>query len=1601
MMKGWKDKLDGLQKDQRALLLAKLKQSKRKEETQPIRRIERTGDVFPVSASQRPIWFFDQLEPETPIYNIAAKVRLSGALDTGLLHRSLGDTVRRHESLRTVFGTDGQGEPVQRILDKMDVPLEVVCVKDAPPAEQEEAVERMARTAGRAPFRLSTGPLLRLAVVRQSETAHTIIFAAHHIVADYLSIMRIVEETLRHYERCSEGGSGEREGTGDEAELHYIDAAAWQQAALEDVKEKQLAYWREELAGELPILELPAQAARPPVQTYRGRTLRLAMTAELLEQVKAAANDNKATVFMTLMAAYQALLYRYTGEPDIIVGFNTSGRGRGELEQVVGTFAGTLPLRVEVDGGRSFTELLGRVKERMLAAMEHGDVPFNMVADALEAAHDPSRHPVFQTLFNVNKLAAEGTMSGLSFTFELLDTGTSKFDLSLEIYLGENDAVCMFEYNEDLFQEGQISRLAEHYMNLLAAAMNEPGTAISRLPFLTDKERELLLHWNDTYWELPAGETLHSLVAARANEAPDRTAVRCAGRSLTYGELEERANRLASRLLESGLRKGDAVGVCMDRSEQFLVALLAVFKSGGVYVPVDPAYPAERIGHMIAKADMRLAIASDECRDKLPEGAVGIVNPAATAAEKPDAAHSRVANGVKPEDPAYIIFTSGSTGLPKGAGVYHLGMLNHAIAKIKDMEITERDIIGQNASQSFDISVWQFLVPLLTGGQTVVYPDETAGDVVALMNRAEADGLTIIELVPSMLGAFLSMLEDGVIPPPKLAALRYLVLTGEALPAALARRWFLCYPHIPLVNAYGPTECSDDVTHHIMRSAPDESAARIPIGRPVVNTQLHVLDQALAPVPVGVPGEIYVSGRCLGMGYINDDEKTAAAFLPHPYAAEPGERIYRTGDRGYWTDNGELIYLGRIDHQVKMRGFRIELGEIEAAIDSLPDVRHNAVLVVEEETGENSIAAYICQAPSASTGQSPQMVQEQLRSRLPEYMIPAYILFLEELPLTANGKIDRKALPVPERDVPAAKEAALPQTEVEQAIAQIWGDILGVPSIGLRDSFFELGGNSLLATQIVYRMRAEFAVSEELTLRQFFRDATIGSIARFVALREDSPTGGCRESGSESETESAKVKPNGWEPIPSVPQGKLVELSHAQKRFWFHMQYSADEALGMVWAIRLEGPLRTDILLESFRRTALRHDMMRSVVVEVDGIPYLKTEDTRLPELAYYDASGSSREAAMREVEALISSEQARPFAITGEPFFRIALFKLSPDSHILIVNAHHIGADAWSHQVVMDDVSACYNAALQGNEPPLQPVVQYRDFIQWQADRLERGELEEQRIYWERRLSEEVELPSLPLDSLTERERSGLEASPAHKHVIGQPLTGQLRKLASSTGGSLFTIVLAGLNIWLAKRCGSTSITVGSTMFGRVHPDLERVCGLFINPVVLRTDLSGNPSGYEVIEAVTAGAYEAFANQEYTYDLVVRDARLRTGEDKPLFNIVLIGQNNASHGLTLDGIAAKPFGNEQERRGAARLDAPADNSRVKDDLQFSLYESESEIAIDTLYNGDKFYAATIDSFLKEIEYVLSLLADDPAAKLAKMNVESADAAADWDEIFA
>jgi surfactin family lipopeptide synthetase A len=830
-----------------------------------------------------------------------------------------------------------------------------------------------------------------------------------------------------------------------------------------------------------------------------------------------------------------------------------------------------------------------------------------------------------------------------------------------------------------------------------------------------------------------------------------------------------------------------------------------------------------------------------------------------------------------------------------------------------------------------------------------------------------------------MLGTLLQLIESHSIERPSLKRLRYLILTGEALPAALARRWFEHYPNIPLVNAYGPTECSDDVTHHIMTEPPDGSQSMVPIGKPIINTQIYVLDDKLEPVPIGVPGELYVAGRCVGMGYINDPGKTEAAFLPNPFAPGTDELIYRTGDRGYWTENGELIYLGRIDHQVKVHGFRIELGEIEAVLDRMPEVRQSVVLLVETEPGEPSLAAYLCTEKHHEL--SPSVVREALKERLPHYMVPSHVVMMEQFPLTPNGKIDRKALPIP--DMTNVK--TLPETEEERAIAAIWSELLGISPIGTDDNFFDLGGNSLLATQIVYRMRAEFEMDDKLTLREFFRDATIAKLAGYV-----------RKTVGPSDRAAAS---KATESIPRYPERELVELSHAQKRFWFHMQYSSNEALGMVWAFELEGPLQAELLMDAFRQTALRHDMMRSVVVEMDGMPFLKTGNAWMPHIPYHDLSAVPIDERDSQVDAYITAEKARPFALTGEPFFRIALFKLNAIRHILIVNAHHIGADAWSHQVVMDDVSAFYDAALRGEEATLSPVFMYRDFIQWQNSRLEDGQLDDQRDYWKRRLAEDIVPPRLGQDELTASEKAAAEANPSLERTLSEPLAAQLRKLASRTGGSMFTVVLAGINIWLSKRSGMQTVTIGSTMFGRMHPDLERVCGLFINPVVLRTDLSGNPSGYDVIESVTSGAYEAFANQEYTYDLVVRDVRARTGSDRSLFTVVFIGQNNASHGWKLDGLTTRTYA--PALNGATSRDELDDHSKVKDDLLISMYESERSVTLQVHYNGYKFYPSTVDGYLAEIEHVLAQLSEEPASKLARIALGTAESTEDWDEIFA
>jgi amino acid adenylation domain-containing protein len=840
------------------------------------------------------------------------------------------------------------------------------------------------------------------------------------------------------------------------------------------------------------------------MQTYSGALQTFVLPADLLAALKSLIRREGVTLYMALLAAFEALLSRYTGQEDISVGTTVAGRDRAETEALIGFFVNTLVMRTNLSGNPSFRELLERVREVALGAYTHQDIPFEKLVEHLQPERELNRNPLFQVMFEIQNFAEESVrLPGLTIAPVFIENTTAKFDLTLLVSESEEGLIAKFEYSTDLFDAVTIERLGQHFQTLLTGMVARPEQSFADVPLLTGAEqRQLLDQWNDTRSPSPQDKCFQELFEQQAERIPDKIAVGFKGQSLTYLELNQRANRLAHYLRSSGVGPEIRVGVCVERGPDLLIGLLAILKAGGVYVPLDPAYPKERLAYILDDAQAPLMLAQHHLLERLPEQQARVLCLDSELAVLEHESELNPDSGVEPANLAYIIYTSGSTGRPKGAMVEHRGMLNHLYAKFRDLHLTNDDVIAQTSSQSFDISIWQLLAASLAGGRVEMFDDEVAQTPSRLVQMTEREGITILETVPALLRGMLGVVELQETLSRQLASLRWLIVTGEALPPELARQWLERYPHIPLMNAYGPTECSDDVTHHVARELPSQSAARMPIGRPVINTRIYILDRRLRPLPVGVPGELCVAGIGVGRGYLNQPGLTALTFVADPFASKPGARLYKTGDLARYLPDGEIEFLGRIDHQVKMRGFRIELGEIESALNKHSAVGEAVVMLSAAQPGDERLLAYVVPAPDSTPASAD--LRHYLKQRLPEYMVPSAFVMLEALPLTGNGKLDRRALermsvagPINERAFVA------PRTPVEEAVAGIWAELLKLERVGVHDNFFDSGGHSLLAIQVLTQLLKTFQV--DLQLRTFFEAPTVAELSERVIASETKP----------------------------------------------------------------------------------------------------------------------------------------------------------------------------------------------------------------------------------------------------------------------------------------------------------------------------------------------------------------------------------------------------------------------------------------------------------------------------------------------------------------
>ena len=1074
---------------ERAALVSRLKQQ-RAAEREGAQAIPRRGAAahYPLSFAQQRLWFLEQLEPDGP-YKVPAAFRLRGPLQVAALEQSVNEIVSRHEVLRTTFA-EIEGRPVQIVAPRLTLSIPVEDLSRLPSVERAERVKQTAARLREQPFDFAKGPLVGAALVRLTEDEYHFWFLMHHIVSDGWSIGVLLKELSLAYEAFAAGRQPEL----PKLAIQYADFAVWQREWLQgETLARQMKYWKERLS-KVPTLELPNDRPRPPVQSYHGASLTHLIDLGQTRRLKELARRESVTPYMFLLGVFKTLLGRYTRQDDIVVGTPVANRNRTELEPLVGFFVNTLVLRTDLTGDPTFRELLGRVRDVTLGAFAHQDVPFEKLVEELQPERDTSRTPLFQVMFSLqNAPPPPLKMGDIEISMLDDDTEVSPFDLSFDVTERVDGLLCTIEYNIDLFDDLTIRRMLKHFAVLLDAAITDPSVRLAALPLLTNEERRQLFEWNDTRRDLPRDRCVHELFEQQAARAPEAIALVCGGERLTYAELNARANQLAHHLRACGVRAETRVGILLERSVEMAVALLAILKAGGGYVAFDPSYPAERLRYMFEDSGVTMLLTQQNVMPNDYEVSPIFLDVERDAIARRDT--QNVQSGASPSNVVYLVYTSGSTGRPKGIVIEHRSLVNAAYGFINNHRLTECDRLLQFASLSFDVAAEEFFSAWLSGACVVMRPEAVMSytDFVSLLQREE---VTIVNLPASFWLEWLTVMNDNGLEIP--STLRRVIVGNEkTLEETLATWQRTVGQQVEWCNAYGPSETTITVSNYepATNSAREEKSV-VPIGRPSLNAELYVLDQAQQLVPVGVPGELYIGGAGLARGYHNQPAQTAERFIPHPYSQSAGERVYRTGDLARYRADGNIEFLGRVDEQVKIRGFRIEVGEVEAVLAKHAGVRESVVVAREDERGRTCLVAYVV----ANNG---HLLTAELRSymkqRLPEYMLPSAIVQLEVFPLTPNGKLDRKALPAPDGtgSEPDAPYVA-PRSELERLIADVWREELGVERVGVRDNFFNLGGHSLLLIRVNNRLRE--ALRMELPVVELFKYPTVSALAEHLSL---------------------------------------------------------------------------------------------------------------------------------------------------------------------------------------------------------------------------------------------------------------------------------------------------------------------------------------------------------------------------------------------------------------------------------------------------------------------------------------------------------------------
>ncbi|HBO2503803.1 TPA: pyoverdine non-ribosomal peptide synthetase PvdD [Pseudomonas aeruginosa] len=1496
------------------------------------------GEPLRLSYAQERQWFLWQLEPESAAYHIPSVLRLRGRLDLDALQRSFDSLVARHETLRTRFRLDGD-EARQEIAASMALPLDIVALGPL----EEGALARQVETTIARPFDLERGPLLRVSLLRLAEDDHVLVLVQHHIVSDGWSMQVMVEELVQLYAAYSRG----LEVALPALPIQYADYALWQRSWMEaGEKERQLAYWTGLLGGEQPVLELPFDRPRPVRQSHRGAQFILELDIDLSQALRRVAQQEGATAFALLLASFQALLYRYSGQADIRVGVPIANRNRVETERLIGFFVNTQVLKADLDGRMGFDELLAQARQRALEAQAHQDLPFEQLVEALQPERSLSHNPLFQVLFNYQ---SEARGNGQAFRFDELqmesvqfDSRTAQFDLTLDLTDEEQRFCAVFDYATDLFDASTVERLAGHWRNLLRGIVANPRQRLGELPLLDAPERrQTLSEWNPAQRECAVQGTLQQRFEEQARQRPQAVALILDEQRLSYGELNARANRLAHCLIARGVGADVPVGLALERSLDMLVGLLAILKAGGAYLPLDPAAPEERLAHILDDSGVRLLLTQGHLLEHLPRQA-GVEVLAIDGLVLDGYAESDPLTTLSADNLAYVIYTSGSTGKPKGTLLTHRNALRLFSATEAWFGFDERDVWTLFHSYAFDFSVWEIFGALLYGGRLVIVPQwvsRSPEDFYRLLCR---EGVTVLNQTPSAFKQLMAMAcsADMATQQP---ALRYVIFGGEALDLQSLRPWFQRFGdrQPQLVNMYGITETTVHVTYRPVSEADLEGGLVSPIGGTIPDLSWYILDRDLNPVPRGAVGELYIGRAGLARGYLRRPGLSATRFVPNPFPGGAGERLYRTGDLARFQADGNIEYIGRIDHQVKVRGFRIELGEIEAALAGLAGVR-DAVVLAHDGVGGTQLVGYVVADSAEDAERLRESLRESLKRHLPDYMVPAHLMLLERMPLTVNGKLDRQALPQPDASLSQQAYRA-PGSELEQRIAAIWSEILGVERVGLDDNFFELGGHSLLATRVISRVRQEQQL--DASLKALFERPVLEAFAQ----------------GLERTTDAVST-------IPLADRQQPLALSFAQERQWFLWQLEPESAAYHIpSALRLRGRLDVDALQRSFDSLVTRHETLRTRFRLEGGRSYQQVQPAVSVSI---EREQFGEEGLIERIQAIV----VQPFDLERGPLLRVNLLQLAKDDHVLVLVQHHIVSDGWSMQVMVEELVQLYAGYSQGLDVVLPALpIQYADYALWQRSWMEAGEKERQLAYWTGLLGGEQPVLELPFDRPRPARQSHRGAQLGFE--LSRELVEAVRALAQREGASSFMLLLASFQALLYRYSGQADIRVGVPIANRNRVETERLIGFFVNTQVLKADLDGRMGFDELLAQARQRALEAQAHQDLPFEQLVEALQPeRNASHNPLFQVLF------NHQSEIRSVTPEVQLEDLRLEGLAW-----DGQTAQFDLTLDIQEDENGIWASFDYATDLFDASTVERLAGHWRNLLRGIVANPRQRLGEL----------------